>query len=235
MAIDQPIDENIKKLYVITFLYSPLSRVIIASDRGIEQEEEETKMGKRATSQEIANLLHLIEVGRVSQEMVRRIIDEQSHDLARIYRVTIQSTTQPTYIQISKTYEWSSCWGEESSHIELHESLQGITPPVGELQILVKSFPSDIRTEEVLAWAKENGYRVLFPHERERFLKKFPELQLQQKLWMVDLGSFARLCHERYVPVSAEEHSLERSPFHRDWPVGFHFLFAAVQPPSLGS
>jgi len=202
----------------------------VARDWGVQQKEEEAEMGKRATSQEIANLLHLIEAGHVNQEMVRRIIDEQSHDLARIYRVTIQSTTQPTYIQNRETYKWSSCWGEESCHIELHKSLQGITPPMGELKILVKSFPSDVKTEEVLTWAKDNGYRVLFPHEREAFAERFPRLQL--KIWMVDLGSFTVLYGQRDVAVLAgaeKERSLERSCVHRVWPSGYAFLLAAIE------
>lgn len=114
------------------------------------------------------------------------------------FRITVTSTVSPSYAELVSAYDWvSSMWDESKFKLELHESLRKLKPSKGDRVVFVKKFDDAMTREKVIAWAKENGYRLAFPAEREAFSKVKPDLQ--REFSIVDLGSSLFIGQRWYV------------------------------------
>jgi hypothetical protein len=110
------------------------------------------------------------------------------------YRITVESVKSPTHADLIAHYgegNFSKLWDDRKHFIELHPSLQRVAPPKGEITVLVKVFNDYTYNQEVIEWADENGYRLVFPWEREVFSKTYPKLQ--EAFDIKDLGTYTMI------------------------------------------
>ena len=167
---------------------------------------------------------------RQNAETLIKYIREQRFSQSELhFKVEITSTETPTYAELCEAYDWvSDLWNEGKYTLELHETLREITPPTGEIEVFVKHFGRIIKSHEAIKWAKANGYRLAFPHEREAFTKANPDLQ-KRVAWIIDLASIALFFSGRQVPVlrlsGDGERYLNRNSFFHRWSANSHFLF----------
>lgn len=117
-------------------------------------------------------------------------------------RVRVMSTENviPRYAELCARYEWvSEAWNPDLYTVTLHESLQGLEPVAGKINMFVKHFGCITASEQVRFWAAEEGYRVCFPHEREAFVKQV--LNLREVFRIIDLGSSVEAFSVHCVPI----------------------------------
>ena len=147
------------------------------------------------------------------------------------YQIQVVQTVLPTYAELCGGYSHVSYpWTPDGPAPQLHESLRGITPPVGEVVLFLKASRAfnALSTEDMIAWALKNGYRPVFPWEREAFRKVAPRRVLLPGL-IVDLGTFAPMSGEqRYFPIFGDDEAILGSNMFRprEWNPKDRFLFA---------
>ena len=137
--------------------------------------------------------------------MIKKIVDGMFHDqfdarwreqkqqreavVHHHYRIMVESAALPTHADLIANYGEGHVFPRwDESEIELHESLRKLTPPMGEVTLLLKTFGCPITAEKVIKWADEHNHRLVFPWEREAFFKA--NLDLRLTLDILDLGSF---------------------------------------------
>ncbi len=140
------------------------------------------------------------------------------------YQIVVTSTKDPTFEELMTSYDLVDL------KLELHESLRGITPSTGKRIIFVKKFDRFVPKEEAIAWAKNHGYRLAFPIERETFLLVNPGLR--HELGVVDLGSFFVHDVRQKVPMVYERNGrrfIGSGAFGNEYDGGDCFLFVREQ------
>lgn len=156
------------------------------------------------------------------------------------YRIIVRSTKSPTFQEIRDAYDdvddfWLTPPSRENPRyaICLHPSLKERQPPRGEVIVRTVRFKGPVSDNDVARWAAGDGYRLLFPHERELFAKAEPDLQRWQPL--VDLGTYRYTNYHQKPVLTAREftrrleawsngcpHQYDPDP----WPAGTVFLVA---------
>lgn len=142
-------------------------------------------------------------------------------------RVLSTENVIPHYAELCARYEWvSEAWNPDLYTAILHESLQGVEPVAGQIEVLVKHFGRTTASEQALFWAAEEGYRVCFPHEREAFVRQ--ALEFGKAFRIIDLGSSVESFGARCVPIligDAKTCSLGDDHYGLAWEAGVGFLF----------
>lgn len=107
----------------------------------------------------------------------------------------------PSYDELNGTsFDWASDVFSPKCTWEEHESVRGqVDRTPGNRDFLVKHFNKEMTSEDVIAWAAANGYRVATHEEAVDFAKAHPNLQL--KFSIVALGSFAVSGGHRSIAV----------------------------------
>jgi len=121
---------------------------------------------------------------------------------APVEHITVPISYQvPPYAELNGTsFDWASDLFSDKYTWEDHTSVQGLvdrTP--GDRGFLVKHFNKEMTSDQVIAWADANGYRVATHEEAVGFAKVHPDLQRQFPI--VALGSSALCVARRCVPV----------------------------------
>jgi len=133
----------------------------------------------------------------------------------------------PPFAELNGTvFDWASDLFSDTYTWEEHESVRGrVDRTPGERSFLVKHFKREMHSDEVIAWADKNGYRVATHEEAVDFAKLHPNLQRQFSI--VALGSFAVYDGRRYVAVlggGGAERGLDFDWFGGRWSAHCRFL-----------
>lgn len=133
----------------------------------------------------------------------------------------------PSYAELNGTvFDWASDLFANKHTWEEHESVRGLVDRIPKVHIfLVKHFNKNMTSDEVIAWADKNGYRVATHEEAVDFAKAHPGLQ--RRFSIVALGSFTVCDDSRCVAVlfrDGAERSLAYGWFGGRWVADYRFL-----------
>ncbi|OGL73199.1 hypothetical protein A3E39_03770 [Candidatus Uhrbacteria bacterium RIFCSPHIGHO2_12_FULL_60_25] len=116
------------------------------------------------------------------------------------YRVQVTYAPLPPFAELNGTlFGWASDLFKSHFTWEDHETCKGIDTTPGKRDFSVKHFGRVMKSQDVIIWAVENGYRVATESEARDFAAAHPDLQRNH--WVVALGSFVDSAGDRYVAV----------------------------------
>lgn len=176
---------------------------------------------RKASFSQYLQIGNLIDSGAISRELAQAIIEGRvdvrnapSNGSQTLppdhYLVHVTYAPVPSRSELEKEFS-----GNDSVSVvfdgrtwELHESCQGMDETSGDRAFWVAEPPSEllVDSEKIITWAATQksdfaprGYRPATHQEEIEFARKHPDLQ--RKLWIVALGSFALRDDGRNVAV----------------------------------
>jgi len=158
--------------------------------------------------------------------------------------VTIDSFWVPSFDELREKYELNPLFWSEGGYkrFEVHEALREIEPIMGEVIVCARRLPRHwhINMKNALQWSRDNGYRFLFPWEREALSDRYTHNELFKSIdgftsgGLVDLGTVDiwEGCHHKGITVAlrgADYHRYKLDPSCY-WDKDTLFLFAKIAP-----
>jgi hypothetical protein len=127
-------------------------------------------------------------------------------------------------------FDWVDDSFNGSVEWQEHESVKGLVDRMpGERTFVTKGFNKEMTSDQVIEWAKANGYRVAIHEEAVDFAKAHPDLQ--RKFWIVALGSSTPYTGNddgvrlvAALELSSEQRYLDTRTFGREWSTDVRFL-----------